>query len=479
MFKVSYVATVDGLKEARQIMDRIYQENPKHWPNGLTPEHFDGGVYLVREKQSNAAVGFAGWQERNEFKKFSRSSDPQLDRSSRMFGMDAIKVGYYSIGVLPEYRRNGFAKEALQKLISQKSAGVDKVRAMIMATNKPSLALADRLGVEKQVKAAGLRDLLRPAINRVFRSPMPEGILGGRIRNLARKGGVHMIGPEDAMVSQNLGNLNILGQGINRNPYATMHEVLGQFKQYPSWHTDEEILNKAKGVFYSPISGIEGSVSGAGREIVPTTMNPWNGNKLQEAQAFKGYIPETRSVRNFRGSHASRLANMKKSLGDQLIFKPVSGYGSKPKALATETSSSQRLTAALSGKDPMLVQSRKDLQELPAWQQWTDNLLAKKIPGLESFNRGTRELRVHAMNGKVVPYGSMERGSVTGSLNFLLPFRTSRMRNAESLVQEALDKLPPKFKANAAFGFDVGFDRVGRPFIIEANPTDKLGASAM
>lgn len=118
-------------------MDRIYQENPSFWPHGLTAEHFDGGLYLIREKQANTPVGFCGFQRRFEFE------------NHRSF-----VTGYYSIGVLPEYRNNGFAKEAVSKLLSMKSATVDRMKAMIVSSNQPSLRLADALGVEKVVKQA-------------------------------------------------------------------------------------------------------------------------------------------------------------------------------------------------------------------------------------------------------------------------------------------------------------------------------------
>jgi RimJ/RimL family protein N-acetyltransferase len=163
MFKIAYVSSVDGLKEARDIMQRIYDENPKHWPHGLSPEHFDGGVYLIREKRSNKACGFAGWQERREVKvlepgksKTAGSKDPLSDMFGRMFGASITKVGYYSIGILPEHRRNHYAKEALSKLIAHKSAGVDRVRAMIVAGNSPSIGLARRLGVDTEIKRASL-----------------------------------------------------------------------------------------------------------------------------------------------------------------------------------------------------------------------------------------------------------------------------------------------------------------------------------
>jgi RimJ/RimL family protein N-acetyltransferase len=57
---------------------------------------------------------------------------------------------------LKAYRQNGFAKEALTKLLAIKSAEVDQVRALIVETNQPSIALADSLGVEKLLKRAAM-----------------------------------------------------------------------------------------------------------------------------------------------------------------------------------------------------------------------------------------------------------------------------------------------------------------------------------
>ena len=137
MFKVSSVIGSAGKREAVEIMDRIYRENPKNWPYGLDPDGFDGGLYLIREKQANTPVGFCGWQERNEIK-----------------GSNCVKVGYYSIGILPEYRRNGYAKQALNRLIAVKSAGVDQVRALIVESNQPSRELAKDIGVPAILKRA-------------------------------------------------------------------------------------------------------------------------------------------------------------------------------------------------------------------------------------------------------------------------------------------------------------------------------------
>jgi len=137
VYKVASVINSAGKREAAEIMRQIVQEEPKHWPYGLDPDGFDGGLYLIREKQANTAVGFCGWQERNE-----------ID------GNKCVKIGYYSIGILPEHRRNGYAKQALNRLIAVKAAGVDQVRALIVESNQPSRELAKELGVQAILKSA-------------------------------------------------------------------------------------------------------------------------------------------------------------------------------------------------------------------------------------------------------------------------------------------------------------------------------------
>jgi ribosomal protein S18 acetylase RimI-like enzyme len=157
VFKVAQVTNDSGLKIASRILERVYKENPAYWPHGLHVDGFDGGLFLVMEKKSNAPAGFVGWQEREE-----------RDSSHR----HPVKVGYYSIGILPEYRNNGYAKAAVSKLISMKSASVDKVQALIVSSNAPSLALAHSLDVPVRIKQAnivltGIPGLLMPLCERL------------------------------------------------------------------------------------------------------------------------------------------------------------------------------------------------------------------------------------------------------------------------------------------------------------------------
>lgn len=116
--------------EVQDVMNRIYNEDPTYWPYGLTiPGHSD--VYAIRDKQTEKIAGFVGWQEIKQAGK---------------------KVGSYTIGILPEYRGKGFAKEAVAKILLEKSAGVDTVRAYVMHHNGPSKALAKSLSVPVKEK---------------------------------------------------------------------------------------------------------------------------------------------------------------------------------------------------------------------------------------------------------------------------------------------------------------------------------------
>lgn len=112
------------------IMDKIYKEDPSYWPYGLSIAGHNS-VYLIKDASTNDPVGFVGWQE--------------IKRSGK-------KVGSYSIGILPEYRNRGFAKEAVAKIIREKADGVDEVRSYICPHNYRSKGLANSLHVKIQEK---------------------------------------------------------------------------------------------------------------------------------------------------------------------------------------------------------------------------------------------------------------------------------------------------------------------------------------
>lgn len=129
------------------MFDAVQKERPESWPHGIGFHLFDKSanenVYLVRHKQSSVPVGFVGWQERKEA---------------------GQRVGYYSVGIMPEFRGQHFAKEALTKLIRIKSAGVDAVKALVQKDNVASIGLAESIGVPV-IKCASYSMAEKQAIN--------------------------------------------------------------------------------------------------------------------------------------------------------------------------------------------------------------------------------------------------------------------------------------------------------------------------
>lgn len=122
-------------------MRRIHDENPSYWPYGLDAEQFNGGLYMVQKAASDKPVGFVGWQK---------------------FDEDDRKVGYYAIGILPEHREQSFAKQAVTQVMKRIGNECDEVRAMVMAHNEPSKALARSVDVPMIEKLAMEKEALGP-----------------------------------------------------------------------------------------------------------------------------------------------------------------------------------------------------------------------------------------------------------------------------------------------------------------------------
>lgn len=148
------------LAETVNIMDRIYREQPEFWPHGLTVGHHTDGLYTIRDKNSSKPVGFVGFQ---------------------VFRKQAKKVGYYTIGILPEYRRKGYAKAALQALVREKAGAVDDIRAYIMSHNGPSLALAHKAGIPIEIMKKAFVDpgMAMPIAGQFAAGLMPDLPEGG------------------------------------------------------------------------------------------------------------------------------------------------------------------------------------------------------------------------------------------------------------------------------------------------------------
>jgi GNAT superfamily N-acetyltransferase len=105
---------------------------------------FDAGdLFLIGKSASSDPVGFVGSQARD---------------------VEGKRVGFYSIGVLPEYRNQGIAKEAVTRLLKEKAPTVERVAALVVPGNVPSEKLASKLGIPVLQKAASLL----PALAKFF-----------------------------------------------------------------------------------------------------------------------------------------------------------------------------------------------------------------------------------------------------------------------------------------------------------------------
>ncbi len=121
----------------------------------------------------------------------------------------------------------------------------------------------------------------------------------------------------------------------------------------------------------------------------------------------------------------------------------------------------------------MIVQPDKQLKKVNPFFDW---LQGKFSPELERSK--SQEYRVHVMNGKVVPYGTVYRGNIyQEALESLLPFRTPRRRMLENYAQTVIDKVKDPTLRKGTYGFDVGIDHLGRPQLLETNPSASGGSS--
>lgn len=114
-----------GKTTLQDVLSLIEKEQPSYWPNGLNTGLYNGSgdnLTALTDKEGNV-VGFLGWQERGG-------------------------TGYYSVGLLPEYRKKGIASRLLPDYIKEMNTRNLPVKATIDKDNAPSLALADKLGVK-------------------------------------------------------------------------------------------------------------------------------------------------------------------------------------------------------------------------------------------------------------------------------------------------------------------------------------------
>lgn len=130
----------------------------------------------------------------------------------------------------------------------------------------------------------------------------------------------------------------------------------------------------------------------------------------------------------------------------------------------------------------LMMQELKDIRA-PSYYRTADKVLKAVLPKkitdkLGALSRDTQEFRVHLLNGKVVPEGTVGRGTMSQHImSGLTPIRSPDMRKAEELATQVAKSMTAD-RQRGFYGLDVGIDRkTGKAFLIETNPATDKGLS--
>jgi len=305
---------------------------------------------------------------------------------------------------------------------------------------------------------------------------VPEGILGPRLRDLAREGGLafaHPGGWTDAYRS--------------RKRYAPIWRTAQELGVLPTVTADKRRLRDFA----------DGAVVNLGTDK-PPFKTTWNArapdyarnwalsdgsvDKLREAELLHGFIPKTESLRRFTRSVSLSPARQA-ALKQKLDAAYPEGWLIKSRGYIGQMTSDMPTDLAAAGKWPVLdgqaadwiVQSRQDIGRFAQPQAQVERWLSKRFGARP---HGTHEYRVHVLNGRVVPYATKHKGGpAQGFLERWMPWNTARINQAEALTQRAANQLGRGDRNKTFYAFDIGFTNRGKPFVIEANPSATDGMS--
>lgn len=297
---------------------------------------------------------------------------------------------------------------------------------------------------------------LKSRLLEMIRTPAHAGLLGGKLRDKARKHGVDLIFSNKA--------------DWPKYKPDTLSKVLGADRHMTGGSIP---MDNPKAVKFSPVDLVSNPVS----TRTPISADPSPDSKLRTDPIFGA--PKSKGAHQILGAKklqgtAEEAKKIEAVLGKRWIAKHIHGSASDPGSMPTETSFEK-----LKGLDPatLMVQQRIPLKSVGVLEQKANDLLQKYVPASKNINRGSREYRVHVIGGQRVPYGTTQRGSSTGKiLDLIRPFKTSEMEAAEKHVDEMMAKAPKAWR-KGNYGFDVGIDQDGKPFTIEPNPST-LGAGS-
>jgi hypothetical protein len=240
------------------------------------------------------------------------------------------------------------------------------------------------------------------------------------------------------------------------------------FNQSPG----EKLPSAVKGVKTNSLSSRESSV-----------FNKIESDKIEESKHFKE-IGETVRLKNIisklKTSNPQKLhAALSRMYPDGYVAKMQDGQASLGRlGTAESTLAIPRLGYHLKDVNSqhygnMVVQPDKQLAKNNSFLQKLQKMI---FPNTErSVNK---EFRVHVVNGKVVPYGVVNRGNVLQEeLANSLPFRTPTRRMLENYGQSVIDNVKDPTLRKGIYGFDVGIDIHGKPQLLETNPSGTAGSS--
>jgi hypothetical protein len=316
-----------------------------------------------------------------------------------------------------------------------------------------------------------------------FRRPKAaRGLFGKAMANRARKHGIIVLLQDKAPGLEELAGKSRMGQAlaslVNRLGFGV--HTADSFRQIPK--------------------GFKGVVVNAAGAQVPRGVRPYRivgaptggiGHKLREAQvAYRaGVGPRAIGIKPLARRAGLKATDpgfsrklhklLRGELGPRYILKDIYGAGSE--ALPTEASRRLLLgETARTGKTTLqrgMAQVRRPLKPATRIERWIDKLVTRGGRYRSPSAKGTREYRIHALGGKVVPGATLGRGTSAGvTVPLGLPGTQREARRAEQFARQALARMPKRWRGRT-YGFDVGIDRAGKPFLIEMNPADLLGAS--
>lgn len=302
---------------------------------------------------------------------------------------------------------------------------------------------------------------------------VPEGLLGSRVRDLAREGGLAFTNPsgwEDAYRS--------------RQWFAPLWRGVQDIGLLPTMTSNTRRLRDfGRGAVVDLSNDVPRNVKPTWTARTPSFVRPGQDvDKLREAQVLEGFVPRTESLRRFGAQsprsiaqRAAMKARLDAAFPDGWLIKSRGGSRSVAGRMITNQTPVEKWRSLRGSPGQWIAQERRNMDTFSAPQQAVESWLAKRTGAVP---HGTHEYRVHVLNGRVVPYATTHKGGpIQSALEKWLPWNSSRTRRAEELTQSAVDAMGKGNREKTFYGFDIGFDTAGKPFVIESNPAAADGLS--